>query len=93
MYQEIAGEAKSQTRMLDRKRLVIDWQLADPAEIRLVKAMVIEAWKNGGPYSRKLVWFWRAAKDAGWDEDEIAYRVLTGNWHSIKMGTDLKQVY
>ena len=90
---KIQGRAKTCYRMLDRYYRVVDFELVEPPGIRLVKAMVAEAKRNGGPYSRKLIWLWREAKNAGWDEDETAFWVLSGDWHDLRMGQDLTQVF
>ena len=92
----IQGKAVSTVRIqrqTDKPHLMVEWELADQPEIRLVKSMVKEAIVNGGLYSRKLRWFWGAAKDAGWDEDEIAYWIIKGDYHDTKMGEDLREVF
>lgn len=89
----IQGRAIDCIRLLDKRYQIIDWELADDAGVRLAKGMVREAKKNGGRYSRKLVWFWGAAKNIGWDEDEIAWWILDGSWHELKMGQDLTEVF
>lgn len=79
--------------MLDRPYLVIDWKVADDRAVNLAKGMVVEAKRNGGRYSHKLIWFWKAAKDAGWDEDEAAFWILSGDWHDVEHGSDLRNVF
>jgi len=88
------GEARNlRTLFIDRWYEVIDYNLVGSGAIALVKGMLREAKQNGGRYSRKLIWLWREGKEAGWDEDEIAYWILSGDWHELKMGQDLREVF
>lgn len=69
---------------------VIGWELVSQPWVDLASGMVRQAKKEG---KRKLPWFWKKAKALGWDDDETAWWVLTGLWHRIPMGSDLKQVF
>jgi len=89
----IQGKAIDCIRLLDKPYQIIDWELVSGAAIGLARAMVGEARRSGGKYSRKLIWFWEAAKVAGWDVDERAWWVLNGSWHDLKMGQDLSEVF
>lgn len=86
--------AKNSTRLfIDRNYQIIDYQEVGDGGVGLARAMVREAERNGGRYSRKLAWFWKAAKDAGWDEDEVAWWILSGSYHELRMKQDLREVF